>query len=64
MDDMLGDDRVTKALKNALIDFKSRYLMAYTLHEVPRTGSHEITVTVKKPGDFKVLARKSYEGGK
>jgi VWFA-related protein len=63
MDDMLGDDHVTKALKSALLDFKSRYLMAYTLHGVPRTGSHEITVTVKKPGSFTILARKGYIGG-
>ena len=62
MDDMLGDGHVTKALKGALLDFRSRYLMAYTVQGVPRSGWHEITVKIKKPGDFKILARKGYDG--
>ena len=64
MDDMLGDDHVVKALRSALLDFKSRYLMAYTVHGVPRAGWHNITVTVKKPGDVTILARKGWDGGK
>ncbi len=63
MDDMLADDHVAKALRNSLLDFKARYLMAYSPHGVPGPGWHDITIKIKKPGEFKILARKGYDGG-
>ncbi len=64
MDDMLGDDHVVQALESALVDFKSRYLISYTIRNVPRAGWHDITITLKHPNGAVILARHGYDGGK
>lgn len=46
----------------ALDDFRSSYLLRYTLQGVPREGWHELDVRVTKPGGrYKVRARKGYK---
>jgi VWFA-related protein len=64
MDQILGDEHVTDRLRTAMTDFKARYLLSYTLKNTPRPGWHDVTVRVKGHNDYKVLARKGYDGGK
>jgi VWFA-related protein len=63
-DEMLGDEQVTTKLKSALLDFKARYTLSYTIRGLVRPGWHDIGVKIKNHPDYKVLVRKGYDGGK
>jgi VWFA-related protein len=48
----------------ALDDFRTSYVVSYSLTGVPRPGWHEVTVRVKKPGtNYTVRTRNGYTGG-
>jgi VWFA-related protein len=47
---------------DALNDFRSSYVLRYTLSNVTRAGWHEITVKVTRSGSFTIRARKGYSG--
>jgi VWFA-related protein len=67
--EMLGDSDLTKSLTTALADFRARYALFYTIKSAVRAGWHDVKVTVKGheakgPGEYQVLVRKGYDGGK
>lgn len=48
----------------ALDDFRTSYVVSYSLTGVPRPGWHEVTVRVKRPGKaYTVRTRNGYTGG-
>ena len=48
----------------ALDDFRTSYVVAYTLSGVPRAGWHEVSVRVKRPGtSYQIRTRNGYIGG-
>lgn len=48
----------------ALDDFRTSYVLNYSLAGVPRAGWHEVTVRVKRPGTkYTVRTRNGYTGG-
>ena len=48
----------------ALDDFRTSYVVSYSLAGVPRPGWHEVTVRVKRPGTaYQVRTRNGYIGG-
>jgi hypothetical protein len=47
-------------LREAIQEFRSRYLLSYAPAGVSTGGWHEIKVRVKKPGRYTVVARKGY----
>jgi VWFA-related protein len=54
------DDPFIKALD----DFRTSYVVNYSLAGVPRAGWHEVTVRVKRPGTaYQVRTRNGYIGG-
>jgi VWFA-related protein len=69
VEEMVGDGRLTKSLTTALGDFRARYVLFYTVKSTARPGWHDLKVTVKGhdvkgPGEYQVLVRKGYDGGK
>jgi hypothetical protein len=64
LEELLGDEQVTTRLKAALLDFKARYTVSYTIRGVGRPGWHDVSVRIKDHPDYKVLVRKGYDGGK
>jgi uncharacterized lipoprotein YbaY len=58
--DTLLDDAFLRAFE----DFRSSYVLRYSLSGVPRAGWHDLTVKVIKPGkSYQVRARTGYMGG-
>ena len=61
-----GEARVTGdavgAVKDILEEFRSSYVLRYTLRGVPSTGWHDITVTVPSCPTCTIRARKGYFG--
>ena len=48
----------------ALDDFRTSYVVSYSLAGVPRRGWHEVTVRVKRPGTaYQIRTRNGYTGG-
>lgn len=69
VEEMLGDARVTKSLTTALLDFRARYVLSYTIASGVRPGWHDLKVAitghdVKGKDEYQVLVRKGYDGGK
>lgn len=56
-------DTPVEAFRKILDDYRQSYILHYTPSGVPRTGWHDLTVTLKRPGKFTIRARKGYDGG-
>jgi len=56
------DDDLGTSFVQAFDDFRTSYVLRYTLAGVPRPGWHELEVKVTRPGDFTIRARKGYFG--
>jgi hypothetical protein len=61
---LLLDSRgsVSDAFRSLLNDFRAGYLLRYIPRGVTAKGWHEVIVTVTRPGQYDVRARKSYSG--
>ena len=58
-----NDDLLDASFIKALEDFRTSYVVRYTLTGVPRPGWHDVTVKVTKPGKkYDVRTRKGYQG--
>jgi hypothetical protein len=55
-----GDVDVT--LRQILADYRTSYLLRYVPREVPSVGWHELAVSLRRPGNFTIRARRGYEG--
>ena len=51
-----------EALRRAIEDFRTSYVLRYRATGVPREGWHAITVTLAKPAPYDVRARRGYFG--
>jgi VWFA-related protein len=58
-----SDSHVSKGFLRALAGFRASYTLRYTLTGVARPGWHTLTVTLNRPGEFVVRARRGYFGG-
>jgi hypothetical protein len=57
-------DTVDASFIRALEDFRTSYVLRYTVEGVPRAGWHHVAVRVTKPGrTYQVRARRGYVGG-
>ncbi len=54
------DDDVPGSFRAALAEFRQRYVLTYAIPEPVQSGWHNVTVTVKRPGNFEVRTRKGY----
>jgi hypothetical protein len=61
--DMHQMRNVVESFERVLAGFRNSYLLRYTPQGVTRTGWHELSVKVKRPGSFTIKTRKGYEGG-
>src|SRR5579862_2737170 len=62
LEEMPGDEGIATRLKTALLDFKARYMLSYTISGVAKPGWHDLTVKIKGHDDDTVLVRKGYDG--
>jgi hypothetical protein len=52
-----------RTLRQIVSDFRASYLLRYTPLGVALPGWHELTVNIRRPGDYTIRARRGYEGG-
>jgi len=57
-----SDQDLSASFAQAFEDFRTGYVLRYVLSGVPRRGWHSVTVTVKRPGNYEVRARRGYQG--
>jgi VWFA-related protein len=57
----LGD--AVKSFKEVFDEFRTSYVLGYTLRATRRKGWHDVTVTLTRPGKFTIRSRKGYFGG-
>jgi VWFA-related protein len=55
-------DSVSKTFDAALERFRAGYVLQYVPKGVAAPGWHDVTLSVRKPGRFDILARKGYQG--
>lgn len=55
--------KLPRALQESLDDLHTSYTVRYTAHGVPRTGWHDISVTLARAGSYTIRARRGYQGG-
>jgi len=56
------DQDLGSSFAQAFADFRTSYVLRYVLSGAPRRGWHSVTVTVKRPGNYDIRARKGYQG--
>jgi len=61
-DSMMSIGRAPAGVKRALEWFRSAYVLRYRATGVPAAGWHELRITVTRPGDYEVRARRGYVG--
>ncbi len=54
-------ESIGRGFKRMLEEYRASYVLQYVPTGVDAAGWHTVTVTVKKPGRFDVLARKGYQ---
>jgi hypothetical protein len=52
-----------RTLRQIVSDFRGSYLLRYTPLGVALPGWHDLTVNIRRPGDYRIRARRGYEGG-
>ena len=58
-----ASDSVSGVFKRVLDDFRASYVLQYSPAGVAIPGWHDVTVTVKRPGNYDVRARRGYDLG-
>ena len=61
--DVVNETGLVRAFDKILASLNAGYLLSYVPAGVPRNGWHDITVTVARPGDHTVRARRAYFAG-
>lgn len=57
---MDASDDISDVFKQALDEFRRRYVIRYARQGVNHTGWHAVSVEVKRPGNFEVRTRRGY----
>ena len=57
-----GTAPIGKVFTKVIEDFRTSYVLRYTLSGVPRAGWHDITVRLNRSGTFVIRAKKGYAG--
>jgi hypothetical protein len=52
-----------RTLGQIVSDFRASYLLRYTPLRVALPGWHDLTVNIRRPGDYTIRSRRGYEGG-
>ena len=60
---VLNESSLIRAVDKILVGLQKGYVLTYTPRGVSTTGWHEISVSVTRPGDFTVRARRGYFAG-
>jgi hypothetical protein len=61
---VLNDNMLDESFLKAFEDFRTSYVVRYTLAGVPRPGWHAVTVKITRPGRlYQVRTRTGYMGG-
>jgi VWFA-related protein len=61
--DVVNETGIARAFDKVIASLNAGYLLSYVPAGVGRDGWHDITVTVTRPGDHTVRARRGYFGG-
>jgi hypothetical protein len=61
--DVVNESGIARAFDKVLASLNAGYLLSYTPAGVGRDGWHDITVTIVKPGNHTVRARRGYFAG-
>ncbi len=61
--DVVNESGIARAFDKVLASLNAGYLLSYVPAGVARDGWHDITVTVTKPGNLTVRARRGYFAG-
>lgn len=56
----VGANDVRRSFREALADFRRRYVLTYAMPEPLRPGWHEVGIRIRREGEFDVRARRGY----
>lgn len=54
------DDDVPGSFREAITDFRRRYVLSYAMPEPVRAGWHDVKVTIRRDGNYDVRTRRGY----
>lgn len=63
LESLMAGNHIVAGLTRVLDDYRRSYTLRYSATGVARPGWHDLKVTINKPGEFAVRARKGYFGG-